>query len=215
MSKSISELIDQVQALFVDDGTRFTDALCTAAISQALKDFNSASPRQAAEVITAVSGQYEYELTDTTAMLILDVLRQGDDALAEIHKKLGYNAYFEDERPFFRLHVAQASGYLICRYTIPHTIDGLDSAVESTLPAVFDPILVDGACYRCALAPRGRPHRTYQPEYGRAEVLAANSSDVLQRLREWPAHGWPPPRPRPAPAGRLESVKVSSPVLQS
>jgi hypothetical protein len=152
MSQTLAQLIANVQALFIDDGTNFTTALCTAAIRQSLKDFNEAAPRHAAEVFEAVSGQYEYELTDTTCLNILDVLQQGTDTLAEQHIKLDYNPYFEDVRPFFRLHVTQSSGYIICRYTIPHTVQDLDSEVESTLPAQYDPILIDGACYRCALA---------------------------------------------------------------
>jgi hypothetical protein len=33
------------------------------------------------------------------------------------------------------------------RYSLPHTVSGLDGETESTLPAFYDEVLVDGACY--------------------------------------------------------------------
>jgi hypothetical protein len=39
------------------------------------------------------------------------------------------------------------TGNLIIRYTIPHTVSGLDGGTESTLAALWDAVLLDGACY--------------------------------------------------------------------
>jgi hypothetical protein len=55
--------------------------------------------------------------------------------------------YFEDGRAWIRLVTPLGSGSLIFRYLIPHTISGLDAGVESTLPAIWDAVLLDGACY--------------------------------------------------------------------
>ena len=148
--QTLTQLIASLQSLLSDDGTIFTNALATAAIRQALKDFNTSVPIHAAEVMPAVSGQYEYPLTDTTALSVTDVLKQGTDSLAENHVKLPFNAYWEDGLPIIRLHTAQGSGYIIVRYTTPHTINGLDGSTESTLSAFMDGVLLDAACARSA-----------------------------------------------------------------
>ena len=147
MTQTLTQLTSQVQAMFIDDGTRFTAATVTAAIRQTLKDFNAAAPVRAAETQAVVSGQYEYELTDMTAMQVLDVLLEGTDPAQENHIPLAFNPFFEDGRAWIRLQTPLGSGNLIIRYTIPHTVSGLDSATESTLQDLWDAVLLDGACY--------------------------------------------------------------------
>lgn len=152
MSDTLTQLIAKVQALLLDNGTLFTTATCTAAIRQALKDFNLRAPSHAADTVEAVTEQYEYELEEITAQQILDVLKQGTDLYADQSTSLGFDAYFEDDRPFFRLRAPEATGsILIVRYTLPYTISGLDSATTSTLPAALDTILLDGAAYWACL----------------------------------------------------------------
>jgi hypothetical protein len=151
MTQTLTQLISQVQAMFIDDGTRFTANTITASIRQALKDFNAAAPVRAAETQTVVSGQYEYELSDITTIQVLDVLLEGTDTLQENHIPLAFTPYFEDGRAWIRLIRPLGSGTLIIRYTIPHTVSGLDGSVESTLAALWDAVLLDGACYYSAL----------------------------------------------------------------
>ena len=147
MSDSLTTLISRVQAGLGDDGTIFTTALATAAIREALRQFNIAAPVHAGTLITGVSDQYEYELSDEDdrALAVLDVLRAGANQ-DELDIPITYDDYNEDERVFFRLRQPVTdSETLIVRYTINHTINGLDSATESTLPAEQDQIIVDGA----------------------------------------------------------------------
>lgn len=147
MSDSLTTLITRTEAGLGDDGTIFTTAICTAAIREALRQFNQVAPVHAADLITGVNDQYEYELTavDSLAIAILDVLRQGDNA-DELDISITYDAYNEDERIFFRLRQpVTTSDTLIVRYTKNHTISGLDSATESTVPTEQDQIIVDGA----------------------------------------------------------------------
>lgn len=147
MSDSLTTLISRVQAGLGDDGTIFTTALCTAAIREALRQFNIAAPVHAAELVTGVNDQYEYEVTDidSRALRVLDVLRQGENA-DELDISLTYDDYNEDERIWFRLRQSvTTSDMLIVRYAINQTINGLDSATESTIPAEQDQIIVDGA----------------------------------------------------------------------
>jgi len=146
MADSLTTLISKVQALLGDDGTIFTTATITAAARDALSTYNEHFPVYAGTLITGVNDQYEYELTDADALAvdILDVLLQGDNA-NELDISVTYDPYNEDERVWFRLRSpVTSSDTLIVRYTIPQTINGLDSATESTIPAWLDPKLIKG-----------------------------------------------------------------------
>lgn len=154
MSDSLTTLIGKIQAYHGDDGTIFSTALCTTAVRAALKTYNLYAPVNAGTLITGINDQYEYELSDedSRAMDITDVLLQDDDS-GEIDISLMFDAYNEDERVFFRLrYPVTTSDTLIAHYTIPHTVNGLDSATESTLPAWQDPILIIGASAEVLLA---------------------------------------------------------------
>ena len=158
MTDTLTQLITKLQALLLGDSTTFSTATCTAAIRQAFKQLNFAVPMHAAELVDAVSEQYEYELPDLAAIQIVDVLLQGDDTYNDYNVSLKFDQYFEDDRPFFRLRVPQATGRtLIVRYTKAYTINGLDSATVSTLPAVHDVVLLDGAAWiACLVRAAGR-----------------------------------------------------------
>ncbi len=144
---TLTQITSQVQAMFIDDGTRFTAATITAACRQALKDFNAAAPAHAAETQDVVSGQYDYELTDMSCVQVLDVLLEGTDKAAENHIPLAFTPYFEDNRAWVRLQVPFGAGTLIFRYLTLYTVSGLDGSAQSTLPALWDGVLLDGACY--------------------------------------------------------------------
>ncbi len=150
MSDTLTTLIGKVQNILGDaTATYFTTAICTAAIRQALSEWNLRAPIFAAITITGVNNQYEYELTDsdTTSIQILDVLRRGDNN-DELDISLDYDSYIEDERVFFRLrYPITTSEYLIVRYTKDHIINGLDSQVQSTLLAKDDQAMVDGGAF--------------------------------------------------------------------
>lgn len=175
MPDTLTELIAKVQALLIDDGTNFATATCTAAIREALSTFNEYLPINAAELIDAVSDQLEYELSDydSRATSITDVLLQ-DSNSQEVDVSLTFDQYTEDERLFFRLRYPQATGEtIIARYAVPHTINGLDSETESTIPAPQTSLLVKGAA---AEALRARA-------YARVETINLNK-DVSDNYRE-------------------------------
>jgi hypothetical protein len=176
MTQSLTTLIASAQALLLDDGTRFTTATVTAAVRSALKEINQRSPINAATLIDVVADQKDYELSDSadavSAIGLSDVLlwdTDGDD-----HLPLDYAEFSEDERIYFRLRYAQTAGeYLLARFTIPYTVSGLDSATESTIPAFYDDILIDGACfYACQIR-----------SVGRVETINLNQG-VSQSLRD-------------------------------
>lgn len=147
MTDTLTQLIARVQVQLIDDGTRFTTATCTAAIRACLKNINERAPIHAGTRIDVIANQKEYELSDkdSRAMSILDILEWDSDG--EDHTPLPFDAYTEDERLFFRIRTALQSGEILARYTIPHTISGLDSEIESTPTARLDQIIVDGACW--------------------------------------------------------------------
>lgn len=147
MTGTLTQLIAKVQAQLIDDGTRFTTATVTAALRACLKNVNERAAINAGTRIDAVADQLEYELSDEDdrAMTVLDVLEY-DDSDAENHIPLLFDQYTEDERLFFRLRLPLDDGEILARYTIPHTINGLDSETESTPSARLDQIIVDGAC---------------------------------------------------------------------
>jgi hypothetical protein len=151
MTDTLTTLISKIQATLGDDGTIFTTAHVTAAVRLALGDWNEVAPIFAASVIPVVAEQKEYEITteDANAFDIIDVLLQGTDTAQENHSPLLFDKYTEDARLFIRLQTAQGSSSdsLVVRYTTPHTINGLDSQTESTLPAYDDPSMVIGGAY--------------------------------------------------------------------
>jgi hypothetical protein len=123
-----------------------------AAIRQALKDINLAVPHHAADVNAAVSDQYENELAERIAFEIVDVLRHGTETYNDYTISPAFNAYYEDDRPFFCLCTPDdSSQHHIGRYTLPYTINGLDSQTVSTLPALYDVVLLAGAAWQACL----------------------------------------------------------------
>jgi hypothetical protein len=146
MTKTLTQLVSAVQEQLIDNGTRFTTATCTAALRAALSKLNHRIPIHAGTRIDVIANQKEYELSDydSLAIAILDILEWDTDG--EDHSPLAYDNYTEDERLFFRLRTALSSGEILARYTIHHTISGLDSATESTLSADLDQVITDGAC---------------------------------------------------------------------
>jgi len=149
MSDSLTTLISKVQAILGDDGTIFTTGTCTAAIRQALSEWNLRVPQMLAVTITGINSQRVYELSDEDAEAceIMDVLRQGDNN-DELDISLTYDPYIEDERVFFRLRAPVTTAEtLIVRYTKEQTINGLDSEVESTLRKKDNQAMIDGGAY--------------------------------------------------------------------
>lgn len=150
MSDSLTTLTTKIQAMLGDPTVQiFSSATVTAALRQTLAEWNLRAPIHAAELITGVNEQYEYELSDhdANALDILDVLRQGDNA-DELDVSLDFDWYTEDERVYFRLRrPVTTSETLIVRYTKNHTINGLDSATESTIPARWNQAMIDGGAF--------------------------------------------------------------------
>jgi hypothetical protein len=161
MSDSLTTLISKLQATLLDDGTIFSTATCTAVLRHALAHLTMRYPIQGGTLVDTVADQYEYELTSALAgavpLQVTDVLLADPDG-AEADTPLTFRAWSEDERHFIRLQEPQAADQqLIVRFTQAHTINGLDSATESTLTAEADIVLLDGAAAQaCRTAAVGK-----------------------------------------------------------
>jgi hypothetical protein len=149
MTDSLTTLTAKVLALLLDDATRYSVATTTAAMRQTLKEWNDVAPRQDATLVPVVAGQLEYELDDPDFNSIIKILnvQLADSTGGDNDTELSFVEYWDDNRPWIRLKQALASGNLIVRFTSPNTINGLDSATESTIPAIFDQVLANGAAY--------------------------------------------------------------------
>ena len=171
MSDDLATLTDKLQALLLDDGTLFPDATCTAAIRQALHQFNSQLPNTGATTIDVVAGQLVYELTEALAgtepLTIIGVYLE-DVSGGDNDTPFKADIYSEDNRWFFRLKTAQSSDTLIVRYTLPHTVEDLDSATESTLTPV--PGADAARRRRHAHLLHGRCRRDRKPAAGQQDV---------------------------------------------
>lgn len=219
MADSLTTLISKLQALFMDDGTLFSTATCTAAIRHALLHLNLSVPVQGGTLIDSVADQHEYELTDAlagaTPLSITDVLL-ADPSGGEYDLPVVFRDFSEDERWFIRLEQPIAAGnQMIVRFTQAHTVNGLDGAAESTLPASSDVVLLNGAAARaCEIAAVGKiesnnldPHVSGNyldaaAHFERAFMLGLKALLSRRRLQssvpdlrawndEW--HGWPSP----------------------
>jgi hypothetical protein len=147
MSDSLTTLTARIRAQLLDDGTLFSTATCTAAVRAALQQFNQAAPVHAAQLITVITDQLEYELTSADFPDLLDILDVLEyDATDEADRSVNFVKYFEDNRHWIRLKTPASTSQILVRYTQPHTVNGLDSKTESTMTADQDQVLVDGSC---------------------------------------------------------------------
>jgi hypothetical protein len=158
VSDTLAGLTGKLQDMLLATSEAFPDDVCEIAIRQALTLLNLSIPQHAAETQEAAAGQYEYELEDGEAVQVVDVLREGTDTFADTHTSLPFDAYFEDDRPFIRLRSPRSDGdTLIIRYTRPYTINGLDGETDSTMPASYDAVLLEGAAWKaCQMRGAGR-----------------------------------------------------------
>jgi len=151
MPDNLTTLISRVQAMLLDDATQFTTATCTAAIREALHQFNQAAPVHAGTLIDTIADQYEYALNaaDFTGLLeVIGVFYGGNPPVESANAPQDCAIYWLDNDPYIRLKSPLSAGAAVLdvRFTLPHTINGLDTQVESTLDTDQEQTLIDGAC---------------------------------------------------------------------
>jgi hypothetical protein len=202
MSSILTALTAKLQAQLLDNGTLFNAATCTVAFREALRKWNMVAPIHAGTIIDVVPSQFEYMLNDATFGTILDiesVWLQDPIGHGENDTILTHDFYFENNQPAIRLRSALANGHLIVRYTKPHTVSGLDNAVDGILTADQEQVLIDGACVeaintRLASLVEGynlSPNVIEQYKRAESAYVQAFAAGLLRYSRQRPAVGAP------------------------
>ncbi len=199
MADTLAQLTDKVQATLFDDGSLFPDANVTAAARLALQDINRSCPQHAATTLTSVADQLVYELNDAdpAAASLTDIVLEGDN---DIDEPLKFYGFVEDGRWFFRLAASQPAGETLrAHYSLPHTLNGLDGAADSTLTDELNIAALFGTVYYAAMmrATRAIEANNVSPNVARTWQDAAAAwkcrfEAALERVRkDPPARGLP------------------------
>jgi hypothetical protein len=158
---SIAAFRTRIRAVLVDAlGTIYTDAIVDEALNQALDEYNQALPLEKETVITLPGNGREIALNALTGLRKVTAVYWPFDSLNEPwppNRVKGFAVYWDDARPVLYLNSIeggepQLDDELRLWYTGSHTIDGLNSATETTIPGEHDSLLVVGATGHAALA---------------------------------------------------------------
>ena len=147
---NLSQLIDQVEQELNDTGNEQWSAdELTAHIRRALRACNRVHPRRTQGVISTTEGEREYSLASLSSLMeVLDVWHPWDDSDPQYPpQRPGWSVLYDGT---LRLEVADAptgdgSDDIRLLYTVPHTIDGLDSEETTTLDDQGEQVTVLGA----------------------------------------------------------------------
>jgi len=169
MASTLTQLVSKVQALLLDDGTVFDSTTIEAAMRQALQVYNQRAPIWKKTTVTAVEGQYEYDLSAVTDIeFIVAILDENDNYLSHVN-------YFIDGDTFnIRLEEPTAQDFSII-YASPHTINGLDSETTTTLQPNHETCLSD-LCAGIATVMRAG---------GKVETVNLNANVPLEYRNQW------------------------------
>ena len=154
----LSALISRVRQTLEDpDAKRFSDALLTCALRQALEEIDQRLPRSVIEEITVTASGREQPLVGLSGCLFLVKLVYPYDSSSaqELEPETQFSYRMNEGIPtvhFFGRLIPQAGDKLEVHYAAQNAIAGLDAAEATTLPAVCESALVNGAAgYACSL----------------------------------------------------------------
>lgn len=153
---TLAQLIDRVQAALLDDGTTFTDAVCTEGLRSALHEYSQANPHHKETVITCPAAGREIALDSLASLLAVTAVWWPHDSSATAeawppNRVTRFSVYWDDSRPVLLMDSdngsqPQAADEIRVWYTTPHTIQDLDEAAATTPPLPDESLLVLGAC---------------------------------------------------------------------
>lgn len=162
---TLAQLQARVAARLVDAANSvFSTATLDEALRSALSDYTAAAPLTAETVITLPGAGREIALNNVTGLSgVTDVWWPYDTAAAvadEVwppNRVRGFRVWWDDAQPVLFLESfegaqPQPDDELRLWYTRPHTIQNLDSAAVTTLPAHHESALVTGAAGYAALS---------------------------------------------------------------
>jgi len=180
----LSALISRVRLTLGDpDGKRFSDALLTTAVRQALEQIDQRLPRSLISDVTVIAGGREQPLSGLTGCLFLVrlVYPVASDGTLEMEPETQFSYVMRDGVPTIHFYgdVFPQTGEVIqVHYAARNTIEGLDAALSTTLPEVCEFALVNGAAgFACALRAG-----SLVEAYG---ARPAESAQLLETSRHW------------------------------
>jgi hypothetical protein len=158
---ALAEFRTRIRALLVDTaGTLFTDAIVDEGLKQALSEYNEALPLEMETVIDLPGDGREIALNGLSGLTrVLDVYWPFDSTSEPWppNRVKGFTIYWDDTQPVLYLNNVegdepQLDDELRLWYTASHTIDGLETATETTIPGEHETLLVSGAAGHAAMA---------------------------------------------------------------
>lgn len=180
----LSALLSRVR-LALDDagGKRFSDALLTTAMRQALEQIDLRLPRTLISEVTAAASGREQPLSGLTGCLFLVklVYPYTSPGIRELEPETQFSYVMRDGIPtvhFYGDVLPQAGEVLQVHYAAQNTIEGLDGALSTTLPEMCEPALVNGAA-GCACTLRAG---SLVEAYG---TRPAESAHLMETSRHW------------------------------
>lgn len=162
MSLTLTQLEARVAALLYDaTNSVFSVATIDEALKQARDLYTDAAPCPMETVLTLPGDGREIALDSIDNLVsVLDVWFPYDSTADEVFptpKPRGFRVWWDDARPVLFLNdqlgdQPQQDDEVRIFYTIPHTIQNLDSADATTIPAIHESALCRGAAGFCCLA---------------------------------------------------------------
>lgn len=150
----------RIRAMLIDaSGTIYADATVDEALRQALAEYNNALPLERETVLILPGDGREIALNGIADLRAVTDVYWPFDSLYEPwppNQVKGFYVFWDDTQPVLYLNQIDGDGpqqddELRLWYATNHTIDGLDSATETTIPKEHTSLLVAGAAGHAAL----------------------------------------------------------------
>lgn len=159
---TLAQLRDRVEVILSDTSNAiYSTGLIDECIRQCLHEYRQASPQESETVITLPGDGHEITLNSISGLLsVTDVYWPYDSTASEVwppNRVKGFQLFWDNGLPLLILtnyegSQPQQDDEVRVWYTLPHTIDGLDSGAGTTIPASHESALCNGAAGKAAQA---------------------------------------------------------------
>jgi hypothetical protein len=160
---TLAQFIDRVELALLDAGNaHFSPDTITQGLRQAVKEYSLARPQEAETVITLPGDGREIALDSLTGLLEVTDVWWPYDSLATSetwppNRVRGWRVWWDDAQPVLFLtrndgEQPQEDDEMRIWYVRQQTIENLDSATITSLPAAHEEIIVNGAAGFAALS---------------------------------------------------------------
>lgn len=179
---TLSILRPRIAAVLGDSSNlRYSTDLLDEALRVVIESYSLAYPQIKTAVHTATAGRTQTLTTFTDLQHIIRIYYPYDSS-DEIHLPYGYGYYYfwQDGAPRLDLFntptIPQAGDLIVIEYSAPHTLEGLDTAITTTIPAQHFTPLVHAAAGEAAAIRAQNMVEAY-----------GQRSDETKKLAEWAA----------------------------